>query len=252
MADPDVLDAAETVSMRAAEGHDAAHATRAPSQAIDHPQQTPEIPSLALRPRSCLAGCSRALRCVDLESHGDHQQEGINQESAYAKGHARAAACARRVRPSVRAHDQRGAGREDPIPMATRLTFDTGALLALERNRKGMAEVVEAVREDGHSIAVPANAIAEWWRGRTDRRDYVRRMFVVREVDEDIAKLAGEALAWLKRQRVDVDDRVTVDATVIATAAIHGPNLYTGDFGDMQRFHGFFPTVKLFGLQLRA
>jgi hypothetical protein len=33
---------------------------------------------------------------------------------------------------------------------------------------------------------VPANSIVEWWRGRTDRRDYVRQMFVIREVDEDI------------------------------------------------------------------
>jgi predicted nucleic acid-binding protein len=132
------------------------------------------------------------------------------------------------------------------------LTLDTGALLALERHRKGMTEVVEAVREGGDSITVPANAIAEWWRGRTDRRVYVRQTFVIREVDEEIAKLAGEALAWLKRQDVDVDDGITIDATVIATAALHGPNLYTGDFDDMQRFHGFFPTVKLFGLQRRT
>lgn len=44
-----------------------------------------------------------------------------------------------------------------------------------------------------------------------------------------------------------MDDRVTVDATVMATAALHGPNLYTGDFDDMNWFRAFFPAVKLFG-----
>ncbi len=81
------------------------------------------------------------------------------------------------------------------------LTLDTGALIALEKHRKGMTKVVEAARQGRVSITVPSNAIAEWWRGRTDRRDYVRKMFVIKDVDEQIAKLAGEALAWLKRRR---------------------------------------------------
>jgi predicted nucleic acid-binding protein len=128
------------------------------------------------------------------------------------------------------------------------LTLDTGALIALERKRKGIGEVVEAARLAESAVTVPANAIAEWWRGRTDRREYLLRMFVVQDVDMQIAKLAGEALAWLKRHGGEIDDRVTIDATVLATAALHGPNLYTGDFEDMQRLHGFFPAVKLFGL----
>ena len=128
------------------------------------------------------------------------------------------------------------------------LTLDTGALIALERHRRGMTKVIEAARQAEASIIVPANAVAEWWRGRTDRRDYVLQMFVVRPVDDEVAKLAGAALGWLKRHRVDVDDRVTIDATVMATAALGAPNLYTGDFEDMQRFAGFFPTVRLFGL----
>ncbi len=128
------------------------------------------------------------------------------------------------------------------------LTLDTSALVALERYRLGMTRVVETARQSRVAIRAPANAVAEWWRGRTDRRDYVRKMFVIHVVDEEIAKLAGEALVWLTRHRDPIDDRVTIDATVMATAALHGPNLYTGDFEDMQRFQGFFPSVKLFGL----
>jgi predicted nucleic acid-binding protein len=129
------------------------------------------------------------------------------------------------------------------------LTLDTGALVALERNRRDMGKVVGAALRTGAHITVPANVIAEWWRGRTDRRDHVRKVFAVQDVNEQIARLAGEALAWLKRRRIDIDDRITIDATVIATAALHGSNLYTGDFEDMQRFQGFFPSVKLFSLK---
>lgn len=105
------------------------------------------------------------------------------------------------------------------------MTFDTGALVALERYRRGMTRVVEAALQARVSITVPSNAIAEWWRGPTDRRDYVRRMLVIQEVNETLAKLAGEALAWLKPRSVRIDDTVTIDATVMATAALYGPNL---------------------------
>jgi predicted nucleic acid-binding protein len=128
------------------------------------------------------------------------------------------------------------------------LTLDTGALLGLERNRRDIGKVIETARQGRDSITIPANAIAEWWRGRTDRRDYVLKMGTIQDVDARIARLAGEALASLKRH-VEVNVRVTIDATVMATAALHGTNLYTGDFDDMERFAGFFPAVRLFGLR---
>ena len=87
------------------------------------------------------------------------------------------------------------------------LTLDTGALIALERNRRDMVKVVEAAREARSPILAPANVLAEWWRGRTDRREHVRKMFVVKDVDEKVAKLAGEAMASLNRRRVVVDDK---------------------------------------------
>ena len=52
----------------------------------------------------------------------------------------------------------------------------------------------------------------------------------------------GPALASLRRRRLEVDDRVTIDATVMATAALFGTNLYTGNFDDMDLFGRFFPS----------
>ena len=127
------------------------------------------------------------------------------------------------------------------------LTLDTSALIALEGKRKGMSEVVRVAADAGVRITAPANAVAEWWRGRTDRRDYVLGMCVVKDVDAKIAKLAGEALAGFDG---DVNAKLTIDATVMATAALYGPNLYTGDFDDMARLVDFFPAVRIFGLRL--
>lgn len=76
------------------------------------------------------------------------------------------------------------------------------------------------------------------------RREFVLDMVVIKDLDDETAKLAGEALASLR----DVDASVTVDATVMAMAAKYADRLYTGDFDDMQRFAQFFPDVRLFGV----
>jgi hypothetical protein len=39
---------------------------------------------------------------------------------------------------------------------------------------------------------------------------------------------------------------------VLATAALYGPNLYTGDFDDMARLVDFFHAVRIFGLRLQG
>jgi hypothetical protein len=48
------------------------------------------------------------------------------------------------------------------------LTLDTGALISLERSRKRIREIVAAAREGKDRITVPAAAIVEWWRARTN------------------------------------------------------------------------------------
>jgi predicted nucleic acid-binding protein len=129
------------------------------------------------------------------------------------------------------------------------LTLDTSALIALEGKRKGMSEVVRVAADAGVRITVPANAVAEWWRGRTDRRDYVLGMCVVKDVDSEDRQARGRSLGRVRRRR---DAKLTIDATVMATAALYGPNLYTGDFDDMARLVDFFPAVRIFGLRLQG
>ena len=122
----------------------------------------------------------------------------------------------------------------------TTVTFDTGALIALERRRLRMWEVLRRIAEHGGAPVVPADVVAEWWRGRTDIREHILGFVSVEPLTESLARLAGEALA-------DVEGATSVDAIVMASAAQRGDAVYTSDVHDLERFRGFFPSVRVFG-----
>ncbi len=122
----------------------------------------------------------------------------------------------------------------------TGLTFDTGALIALERRRQRMAQIYRLAVEDGLPVTVPSAVVAEWWRGRTDARETILRGLRVEALDDELARLAGEALAA-------VAGSTTVDAIVMASAARRGDIVYTADLGDLSRLQRFFPSVRVLG-----
>jgi predicted nucleic acid-binding protein len=80
--------------------------------------------------------------------------------------------------------------------------------------------------------------MGEWWRGRTDVRDAIRESVEVEALTDPIARLAGEALA-------SVRSATTIDAFVMASAALRGNVLYTGDVKDFERLNAFFPGVRV-------
>jgi predicted nucleic acid-binding protein len=118
------------------------------------------------------------------------------------------------------------------------LTLDTGALIALERRRHRMRKVIDVATRDAISITVPVVVLAEWWRGRSDLRDLIRRMVTVEPMYEALATAAGEALAT-------VGDASVADAIVMASAARRGDVVYTSDFGDLRCLQIAFPTVRV-------
>jgi predicted nucleic acid-binding protein len=121
------------------------------------------------------------------------------------------------------------------------LTFDTGALLALERRRQRMARVYRTAVEDGIPVTVPSAVLTEWWRGKSDARDVILRGVRVEPIDAELAKLAGEALAA-------VEGATAIDAIVMASAARRGDVVYTSDFDDLDRLRRFFPMVTVLGV----
>ncbi len=121
------------------------------------------------------------------------------------------------------------------------LTFDTGALIALERRRQRMAQIYRTAVEDGLIMTVPSPVVAEWWRGRSDVRERLLRGVRVEALDTELAKLAGDALAAVSKA-------TTIDAIVMASAARRGDVVYTSDLRDLARLQGFFPTVRVLGV----
>jgi predicted nucleic acid-binding protein len=97
----------------------------------------------------------------------------------------------------------------------------------------------------GDLIIVPTPVVLEWWRGRTDRREVILGMVTVEPLDAKLARLAGEALASLHRKGSRVDAKLSIDATVMASAARSGSVVYTQDYDDLVRFTTFFPDVKI-------
>jgi predicted nucleic acid-binding protein len=120
----------------------------------------------------------------------------------------------------------------------TGLTFDTGALIALERRAQRMRAVIERALERDQAITVPADVVAEWWRGRTDLRDSIVAAVDIEPLTEALAKRAGEALGALPGATL-------VDAIVMASAASRGDIVYTSDVQDLQRLRRRFPSVRV-------
>jgi len=120
----------------------------------------------------------------------------------------------------------------------TGITFDTGALIALERRRQRMKEIVERALAKDQPITVPADVVGEWWRGRTDLRDGILESVDVEPLTEALAKVAGEALASINRASL-------VDAIVMASAASRGDIVYSSDVEDLERLQGHFPGVRV-------
>jgi predicted nucleic acid-binding protein len=118
------------------------------------------------------------------------------------------------------------------------LTFDTGALIALERRRHRMRRVIATAVRDQVTITVPAAVLVEWWRGRTDLADDIVASVDVEPMDEDLAKAAGEALA-------SVPKATPIDALVMASAARRGDVVYTSDRDDLARLRRHFPGVRV-------
>lgn len=118
------------------------------------------------------------------------------------------------------------------------ITFDTGALIALERRKERAIKVYRAAKEKSVVVATPAVVITEWWRGRSDWREKILAGIEVVAVDRSLAALGGVALA-------KIAGSTAVDAIVMAFAATTGGVVYTSDVEDLQALTAFFPAVRV-------
>lgn len=122
----------------------------------------------------------------------------------------------------------------------TGFTFDTGALIAMERKKLAFMQRLKRMQEARAVITVPAVVIAEWWRGGSHATNFnMINAFRVEPTGWSLAKLAGEAIA-------NVENASAIDAIVMASAAYRGDTVYTGDLEDLERLReGFFQGVRV-------
>jgi len=118
------------------------------------------------------------------------------------------------------------------------LTFDTGALIALERRTQRVWEIYRTAMQDAVTITVPAAVVIEWWRGRTDVRERILGGVRVEPLHTTLAQIAGEALAAVRATS-------PVDAVVMASAASRGDIVYTSDVTDLEKLRRYFPNVRV-------
>lgn len=118
------------------------------------------------------------------------------------------------------------------------LTFDTGALIALERRTQRMWEIYRTAMHEAIPITVPTAVVVEWWRGRTDVRERILNGLRVEPLSVALAQTAGEALVAIKSASA-------IDAVVMASAAMRGDVVYTSDMVDLERLRRHFPGVRV-------
>lgn len=119
------------------------------------------------------------------------------------------------------------------------ITFDTGALIAVERRDRAMLAFMTAALAAGSRITVPTVVVGEWWRGQRGPAARILDAVHVEALSLPIAKLAGDTLSR-------VAGATLVDAIVVASAARRGDLVLTSDVGDLSRIRdAAFPSVRI-------
>jgi predicted nucleic acid-binding protein len=122
--------------------------------------------------------------------------------------------------------------------MSAAYVLDTGALVSAERGKERVARFFRLAELGRAELLVPLPVVAEWWRGRTDIREAI--LAATRVVASlEAAKAAGIALSQLK----GVDAKLSIDAMVMATAALFDAVVITADPRDFARLGAHFPRV---------
>jgi predicted nucleic acid-binding protein len=136
--------------------------------------------------------------------------------------------------------DSKAGAQEHEGRVKNGITFDTGALIALERRGQRARKVLERATEQKVRITVPAAVITEWWRSRNDIRERILAGVRVEPLSESVAKVAGEALAAVK-------GTTPIDAIVMASAAQRGDIVYTADVSALAKLAGYFQQREQLG-----
>ncbi len=119
------------------------------------------------------------------------------------------------------------------------ITFDTGALIAIERRERKMLALMTAALEARARITVPSVVVGEWWRGQRGPAARILDAVQIEPLGGPLAKIAGEVLSVVRGATL-------VDTIVVASAAKRGDLVLTSDVDDLSRIRdAAFPSVRI-------
>jgi len=109
-------------------------------------------------------------------------------------------------------------------------TYDTGALIALQRGDRRMRAVHALLTARGVVPVVPAPVLAEAWRGGPRQASLARVLAVcdIEALDEEQARRVGVLSGQARHAHV-------VDVTVVEGASRRGDGIVTSDPSDLRR-----------------
>lgn len=108
------------------------------------------------------------------------------------------------------------------------LTFDSGALIAVEKNASRIRSLLRKRNGDAGRVTVPAAVLAQVWRGNSPLVARLLSGATIEDLDETMAKAVGLLLA--SSRTADV-----VDAVVVVGAIRRGDAIVTSDPDDIRR-----------------
>lgn len=112
------------------------------------------------------------------------------------------------------------------------LVLDAGALIAIERQHRDTAALLEAARLDGREIYVPAGVVGQVWRSGA-RQVLLARLLnadgvMVDPLTGDVARAAGALCGASKTDDV-------IDASVVICTRRHDAVVVSSDRADLER-----------------
>jgi predicted nucleic acid-binding protein len=124
------------------------------------------------------------------------------------------------------------------------VTLDTGVLIAMEKRKPRAMMLLLAAKEQRVELFVTTPVVAEWWRGRSDRREDIKLGVTIVPFPLVAAEAAGIVLGQIRQGSDRV--KLAIDVMVMAFAALCGGAIvYTSDIDDFARLQGHFPAVRI-------
>ena len=120
------------------------------------------------------------------------------------------------------------------------LILDAGALIAVERNDRATAAVIEAARQEHRVVIVPAGVVGQVWRGGGKQARLARLLNARGVVVEPLTDTGARAAGILCGQAGTMD---VVDASVVLAARRHRATVISSDRVDLQALDPSIPLV---------